>query len=70
MTTYLESDNIELDGKPLYKGEIVKSRTTNIWDAPTYAPPRDECAREGALDFKSLPSLGFEMQATYRRHHV
>lgn len=69
MTTYLESDDIELDDEPLYKGEVVRASTTSLWDQPVYVPPKDVCTRDGADDFKDVPSLGFGAQAIYPRHH-
>ena len=69
MTKYLESDDIELDDEPKYKGEVVRSSTTSLWDQPIYVPPKDTCPRDGGLDYKDCPSLGFGTQATYPRHH-
>ena len=32
------------------------SNTINIWEQPVYQPPKDYCARNGALDFKKVKS--------------
>ena len=69
MTKYLESNDIELDDEPQYAGAVVRAGGVNVWTQPTYVPPKDTCPREGGLDFKDVPSLGFGSQATYPRSH-
>ena len=32
------------------------SNAINIWAQPVYQPPKDYCARAGALDFKKVKS--------------
>ena len=32
------------------------SNAINIWEQPVYQPPKDYCARPGALDFKKVKS--------------
>lgn len=32
------------------------SNSINIWEQPVYQPPKDYCARAGALDFKKVKS--------------
>jgi len=63
MKTLLTSDNVVL-------ASMATSRRDNVWDRPTYQPPKETSPREGAEDFREYKSLGTQQgQATYPRHH-
>jgi hypothetical protein len=59
MYQFLRSDNVVLDDKPRYKGEIVKSAQNSIWERDKLeSAPAPKPVRPGANEFVKIQSRG------------
>lgn len=56
---YLHSDNIALDERPKYKGELVKAAANSIWERDKLLQaPVPKPIRPGSQEFMKINSKG------------